>query len=61
MMAPFCRARSTVPLSIFDANLDDVGVVGYNLAFGDGDAAFTGFHLDAVISDAKTDREAKRL
>jgi hypothetical protein len=41
-----------VPLSIFDANLNDVRVVGYQVAFGDGEAAITGSHLDAVIGDA---------
>ena len=50
-----------VPLSIFDANLNDVRVVGYHAAFGDGEAAITGFHLDAVIGDAETDAEAKSL
>jgi hypothetical protein len=50
-----------VPLSIFDANLNDVRVVGYHVAFGDGEAAITGFHLDAVIGDAETDAEAKSL
>ena len=50
-----------VPLSIFDANLNDVRVVGYHVAFGDGEAAITGFHLDAVIGDAETDGEAKSL
>jgi len=50
-----------VPLSIFDANLNDMRVVGYHVAFGDGEAAITGFHLDAVIGDAETDGEAKSL
>ena len=50
-----------VPLSILDANLNDVRVVGYHVAFGDGEAAITGFHLDAVIGDAETDGEAKSL
>src|SRR5580693_7659315 len=50
-----------VTLSIFDANLNDVRVVGYHVAFGDGEAAITGFHLDAVIGDAETDGEAKGL
>jgi hypothetical protein len=38
-----------------------VRVVGYHVAFGDGEAAITGFHLDAVIGDAETDGEAKSL
>jgi hypothetical protein len=50
-----------VSLSIFDANLNDVRVVGYHVAFGDGEAAIAGFHLDAVIGDAKTDGEAESL
>ena len=50
-----------VTLSIFDANLNDVRVVGYHVAFGDGKAAIAGFHLDAVIGDAETDGEAKSL
>jgi hypothetical protein len=50
-----------VSLRIFDANLNDVRVVGYHVAFGDGDAAIAGFHLDAVIGDAETDGEAKGL
>lgn len=41
-----------VPLRIFDANLNDMRVVGYYVAFGDGEAAIAGFHLDAVIGDA---------
>ena len=50
-----------VSLSIFDANLNDVRVVGYHVALGDGEAAIAGFHLDAVIGDAETDGEAKGL
>ena len=48
-----------VALSIFDANLNDVRMIGYNIAFGDGEAAVASFHLDAVIGDAKTDSKAK--
>jgi len=50
-----------VTLSIFDANLNDVRIVGYHVAFGDGEAAIASFHLDTVIGDAKTDSEAKSL
>jgi hypothetical protein len=50
-----------VTLRIFDANLNDVRVIGYHVAFGDGKAAIAGFHLDAVIGDAETDGEAKGL
>ena len=39
----------------------NVRVVGYHIAFGDGEAAIPGFHLDAVIGDAETDGKAKRL
>jgi hypothetical protein len=50
-----------VTFSIFDANLDDVRLVGYHVTFSDGKAAITGLHLDAVIGDAETGREAKSL
>ncbi len=50
-----------VARSIFDANLNDVRIVGYDVAFGDGEAAITGFHLDAVIGNAKTNSKAKNL
>jgi hypothetical protein len=50
-----------VALSIFDANLHDVRVIGYHVAFGDGEAAIAGLHLDAVIGDAETDGEGKSL
>ena len=50
-----------VTFSIFDANLNDVRVVGRHISFGDGEATLPGFHLDAVISDAETDGEAKSL
>jgi hypothetical protein len=48
-------------LCIFDANLHDVRIVGYNVTFRNGYAAIAGFHLDAVISDAEADSEAKSL
>ena len=50
-----------VRLGIFDANLQNVRVVGYHVAFGDGEAAIPSFHLDAVIGNAKTDGKAKSL
>jgi hypothetical protein len=50
-----------VTIGIFYANLNDVRVVGYHVAFGDGEAAIPGFHLHAVIGDAETDGEAKSL
>ena len=46
---------------IFNANLNDMGVVGHDIAFSDGDAAIAGFHLDAVIGDAQTDGKPKSL
>jgi hypothetical protein len=48
-----------VSSSIFDANLNDVRIVGHHVAFSDGKAAIAGLHLDAVIGDAETDGEAK--
>ena len=50
-----------VTLSIFDTNLNDVRIVGYHIPFGDGEAAVSGFHLDAVVGDAKADSKAKSL
>jgi hypothetical protein len=47
--------------SILDANLDDVRIVGHNIAFRKSDAAIASFHLDAVIGDPKADSEAKSL
>jgi hypothetical protein len=54
------RSRAVTP-SIFNANLDDVTIVGHHIAFGNGEATVPGFHLDAVIGDAKTDSETKGL
>ena len=54
------RARA-MTLCIFDANLHDVTIVGHHIAFSNGEAAVARFHLDAVIGNAKTDREAKSL
>ena len=51
----------TVPLGIFDPDLNDVRVVRRGLAFSDSEAAVAGFHLDAVIGDAQADRKAERL
>jgi hypothetical protein len=50
-----------VTFSIFDADLNYVRIVGHHIAFGDREAAVAGFHLDAVIGDAKTDSEPKSL
>ena len=68
LLLRFSQDDGTVPsralavtLSIFDANLNDVRIVGYHFAFGDGEATVAGFHLDAVIGDAKTDSKAKSL
>ena len=37
---------------IFDADLNALRMVGDHIAFGDGEAAVPGLHLDAVIGDA---------
>jgi len=50
-----------VTIGIFDTNLNDVRIVRRRVPFSDGDAALPGFHLDAVIGDAKPDGEAKSL
>ncbi len=50
-----------VTFSVFDANLNDMRMVGHRNAFADGNAAIADLHLDAVIGDAETDREAKGL
>ena len=50
-----------VSVSISNADLNYVRIIGHDVAFGDREAALAGFHLDAVIGDAKTDREAKGL
>jgi hypothetical protein len=50
-----------VSLGIFDANLNDVRVIRYHVAFGDREAPIAGFHLDAMIGDAEADGEAKSL
>lgn len=64
----FCQDYGTilsgvlaVSLGIFNAHLHNVRVVGYHVAFGDGEAAIPCFHLNSVISDAETDGKAKRL
>ena len=46
---------------IFDANLDNVRLAGYDVALGDGNATFPGLHLYAVIGNTETDGEAKCL
>jgi len=46
---------------IFDANLNDMRIVGRHISFGDGEAALARFHLYAVIGDAETNSEAKSL
>ena len=50
-----------VTFCVFDANLNDMRMVGHRIAFRDGKAAIAGLHLDAVIGDAETDRKAKGL
>ncbi len=51
----------TVSIGIFNADLNVLRVVRRDRAFGDGEAALAGFHLDAMIGDAETDSEAKSL
>ena len=50
-----------VTFSIFDANLNEVRIVGRHTSFGYSEATRRGFDLDAVISDAEADGEAKGL
>jgi len=47
--------------SIFDANLNNVRLVRYRIAFGDGHATIAGLHLDTVTGDTESDREAESL
>src|SRR5215813_9372008 len=46
---------------IFDTHLNALGMVGRDIALGDGEAALPRFHLDAVIGNAQTNGEAKGL
>src|SRR5215470_6161713 len=46
---------------ILDANLNVLRLIGRHISFGDGKAALAGFHLDAVVGDAKTNSESKSL
>ena len=48
-------------LGIFDPNLNDVRIVGYSGPFRDGEAAISGFHLNAMISNAQANSKAKSL
>ena len=48
-------------LGIFDANLNDMRPIRHGIAFGNGEAALAGLHLDAVIGDAESDRKPERL
>ena len=50
-----------VSFGTFDANLNALRIVGRYIAFSNGEAALARFHLDAVISDAETNCEAKSL
>src|SRR5882724_11029079 len=50
-----------VTVGIFDADLNDVRIVGRCVSFGNGEASLASFHLDAVIGDAEADGEAERL
>jgi len=68
MISGFAQDGGAVPacalavaFGIFDANLDRLRVVGHHIAFGYGEATIAGLHLDAVVGDAKADREAESL
>src|SRR5437016_12927635 len=50
-----------VILSVFDANLNDVRIVGRHISFGNSKATLARHHLDAMIGDTETDGEAKGL
>ena len=50
-----------VTMGIFDTHLNDVRIIGRDISLGHGEAALSGFHLDAVIGDAETGGEAKGL
>ena len=58
---PVLSSPLTVTNSIFNANLNDMGIVGRNISFGYGEAAVAGLHLYTVIGDAQADREAESL
>lgn len=58
---PVSSRSIAMPLCVFDANLNDMRLVGYRTAFRDGEATFAGVHLNAVIGDAQADGEAKSL
>ena len=59
--APPARARSRSGRALFDTHLGDVRAVRLLIAFGDGEAALAGAHLDAVIRNAQPHRESERL
>jgi len=46
---------------IFDSYLHALRVVGRHISFADRETALASFHLNAVISNAQTNREAKCL
>jgi len=50
-----------VTVGIFDTNLNDLRIVRWHISFSDGNTAVPDFHLDTMIGDAETDREAKSL
>src|SRR5579863_8141287 len=50
-----------VSAGIFDAYLRDMGIFRDGVAFGDGEAALAGAHLNAMVGDAQTHCEAERL
>lgn len=58
---PVLSRAFAVANNIFNASLNDMGIVGQDISFGDGEAALASLHLNTVIGDAQTDREAKSL
>src|SRR5437870_5278159 len=46
---------------IFDADLDDMRIVGRYITLSNGEAPIAGFHLDPVVGDTQPHREAKGL
>jgi len=55
------RGALAVTLGIRNPDLNDLGVVGRDRAFGDREAAVTRLHLNAVIGNAQADRKVERL
>src|SRR5215475_203608 len=48
----------TVAVGILNADLRDMGVLGDDDAFGNGEASLAGSHLNAMVGDAKANRKS---